>query len=100
MLEWVCPKCNRDVDPALQACPFCGYAEANATPRAPTPPASPRAARRGRTAAFWSDVDRGFRFGLGVVAALTTAYFVVFLSVYFWGRHDLVDRLLRWLPGR
>lgn len=113
MLEWVCPKCNRDVDPSLTHCPFCGFEEGKApaaptsAPAAPAPPAA--VARPGRRlvrrrkrdwSALWGDVERGFRFGLGFVAALAVAYFVLYLISYYGGYPEWADRLARWLRLR
>jgi len=88
MLEWVCPHCNRLVDPGLEVCPFCGGREV-------APPAA-RPARR-RQKFVWADVERGFRIGLGLVAALAVAYFIVFLVAFYGGHEGLLNRLARWL---
>ncbi len=89
MLEWVCPHCERLVHPSLEVCPFCGGREA-------ARPAQPRARQR----FAWADFERGFRIGLGLVAALAAAYFVIFLVAYYGGHEELVDRLARWLRWR
>ena len=94
MLEWVCPQCNREVLPGLDTCPFCGNTELKA-------PAVPRRlSAREKQRLVWADLYRGFRFGLGFVAAVATAYFVAYLVAYFWNLDALVDRLTHWLPGR
>ncbi len=90
MLGWICPQCNREVDPALEACPFCGNREVAAAPR-------PRRARRRFS---WADVDRGFRFGLGFVTVLALVYLLLVLVAYFWRHDELLVRLTRWLYGR
>jgi len=106
MLEWVCPKCNRDVDPALTRCPFCGYDEAKpaADPQAQTVVLPPRPGQRvvRRAAkrdwrAFWKDVDRGFAFGLGFVAVLAVTYFILYLIAHYGGYGEWAERLARWL---
>ena len=93
MLEWVCPKCDREVDPAFQVCPFCGNREAS-------PAKQPETPRRARPGFAWADVERGFRFGLGFVAVLALAYFLVFAAAYITGNDELLARLTRWLPWR
>lgn len=112
MLEWVCPKCNRDVDPSLTRCPFCGYQEgqppvagsSEATTVAPVRPGQPtrRLVRRRKRdwSGFWADVDRGFRFGLGLVAALAVTYFILYLIAYYGGYGEWAERLARWLRLR
>ncbi len=108
MLEWVCPKCGRAVDPGLTQCPFCGYEEVR--------PAKPAAAALSPAAAViggrrvvrvrrasswdWSDVERGFRFGLGFVAALAVTYFILYLIAYYGGYGEWADRLAHWLRMR
>ncbi len=89
MLEWVCPQCSRDVDPAFQVCPFCGGREPAA--------AKLRRARRGIS---WDAVDRGFSFWLGFVAMLALTYFLLFLVAYVWNHDEWLIRLTRWLYGR
>ena len=91
MLEWVCPQCSRAVDPAFQICPFCDKSEATAGEARPA---------RTRHQFAWADIERGFRFGLGFVAAVAVAYFVLFLVAYFRGHEGLVDRLAGWLRWR
>ncbi len=97
MLEWVCPKCDHAVDPALDVCPFCGNREV-----APAPKPRGRAPARGspRQSSFWAEVERGFRFGLGFVAVLALVYFLIFVVAYVQGNDDLLGRLARWLRWR
>ncbi len=90
MLEWVCPNCERAVDPAFDVCPFCGNRETPAAPK-------PQSPRRGFS---WADVERGFRFGLGFVAVLALVYFLLFLVAYVWGNDQLLHRLTHWLYRR
>jgi len=102
MLEWVCPKCQRDVPAGRDICPFC---ETRAASAAAAPPAAPAQPRTGRAAPArprfgWADVERGFRFGLGLVAALAAAYFTLYLAAYFGGWDDLADRLARFIRFR
>ncbi len=92
MLEWVCAGCGRDVDPSFRVCPFCGKSEPLA-PSAKLPEAEPQ--RGGRRA--WSTLDRGFYWGLGLVAALVLGYFVLIVVAHLSGRDDWVERLLRWM---
>ena len=95
MLEWVCPKCGRSVDPGLDTCPFCRSAESAQT--AGPAAAIGRSPRRGREPFQWADVDRGFRFGLGLVAAVACAYFLLFLATYVADHPTWLDKLHRWL---
>lgn len=91
MLEWVCPRCDRDVDPAFQECPFC----ANRGEAAPQgPPKTPK------QEISWEAVDRGFRFFLGLVAVLALVYFLAVVAAYYWGNDEWLSRLTRWLPWR
>ena len=94
MLEWVCPKCDRAVDPAFDVCPFCRTREAAAPRESPVP------VRRARRGLSWNEVERGFRFGLGFVAVLALIYFLVFLVAYVQGNDALLARLLRWIHWR
>ncbi len=98
MLEWVCPSCGRDVDPGLDACPFCKAPEAQAGQ-----PARRVIRRRGVLSAWsWTDVDRGFRFGLGFCVALLLCFWLAY-AAFYWSQADdyaLFDRLTSWLPGR
>ncbi len=94
MLEWVCPKCDRAVDPAFTICPFCAGREVAAAQQ------TPAARREARRAAFRADVERGFRFGLGFVAVLALVYFLLFLVAYFGGDDSLLSHLTRWLYRR
>ncbi len=88
MLEWVCPQCDRQVDPGVEVCPFCGGKGTAA---------KPAGVRRGFN---WDDVERGFRFGLGFVAVLALVYFLLFLVAYVWNHEELLIHLTRWLYGR
>jgi len=90
MLEWVCPQCDRLVDPALQTCPHC----AEKAPEAEQPQAS--AASRSR----WLLVDRVSRVLIWVAGFATLAYFWLFLWAYHTGRDELLFRLARWIPWR
>ncbi len=100
MLEWVCPKCDRAVDPAFEVCPFCGNREVVAapTPRAEARPAAGK--ERARRQSSWADVERGFRFGLGFVAVLALVYVLLVLVAYSLGNDELFYRLTRWLHLR
>ncbi|GEM_PF-3089567 len=89
MLEWICPQCDREVDPAFQVCPFCGGRE--------RPAMKPRRSRRGIS---WEAVDRGFSFGLGFVAVLALTYFLLFLAAYLWHHERWLSWLTDWLYGR
>ena len=99
MLEWICPKCNRAVDPAFATCPFCGDREIAAAAK---PPGRREAPAKGSAArsSFWADVERGFRFGLGFVAVVALVYFLLFLVAYVQGNDNLLARLTRWLRWR
>lgn len=81
MLEWVCPRCDRAVDPGFDVCPFCGNAEA-------TPPAAPT--RR----SAWAVLDLGLRWFLGLVLVVAVTGFVVFLLAYFLHADELLHRML------
>lgn len=101
MLEWVCPRCRRAVDPGFSACPFCGYSSEAAQRSATEAPQTASPVLRPARAGFnWADVERGFRFGLGLVAALAAAYFVLFLIAYFGDLPEWADRLAHWLRLR
>jgi hypothetical protein len=92
MLAWVCPGCGRDVDLGLRACPFCGATEA-AAPGAKTP--EPGVGAKQHTG--WSDIEGGWRWGLGFIASLALAYTVLLFIAYMRGRDDWVDRMLHWI---
>ena len=59
-----------------------------------------RGRRRVRQPFQWADVERGFRFGLGLLAALACGYFLLYLIAYFQERHEWVDALTRWIRLR
>ncbi len=99
MLEWVCPQCDRAVDPAFDVCPFCGNREVAAAPTLPAR-ARPGVGKGKAGGSRWADVERGFRFGLGFVAVLALAYFLLVLVAYFQGNDELFYRLTRWLHLR
>jgi len=50
--------------------------------------------------AIHADIERGFRFGLGFVAALAVTYFVLYLIAYYGGHGEWADRLAHWLQLR
>ena len=88
MLEWVCPSCDRLVDPGLDACPFCARRQPDSPP-----------VLAGPSRYFsWQMADRVFRIALGTVAVLSLVYFLA--VVWAVSRNDdlLIDRLTRWLP--
>jgi hypothetical protein len=91
MLEWVCPRCDRDIDPAFQECPFC----ANRGEAAPQGPA-----KTPRQEIFSEAADRRLRFFLGLAAVLALAYFLAVVAAYYWGSDEWLSRLTRWLPWR
>jgi hypothetical protein len=98
MLEWVCPNCQRDVPAGRDICPFCN---ARTEAAAAAPPAATAQRRPApRTGFGWADVERGFRFGLGLVAALAVAFFTLYLAAYFGGWDDLAERLARFIRFR
>ena len=99
MLEWVCPRCDRAVDPAFDVCPFCKDTEpttvtsgAGAIP-AETAASSPRGSA-------WAVADRVSRFVMGFVTLAALAYFLVFLWAYYSGNDDLLAWLARLLFWR
>lgn len=99
MLEWVCPRCHRSVDPGYDTCPFCGWLPATAAEEKAGAPGG-RAPRPGRRRFNWADVERGFRFGLGFIAAVALGYFLLFVAAYVADHTDWIERLTRWLrPG-
>ena len=88
MLEWVCPSCDRLVDPGLAACPYCSDRQTDLPPVLTGPPRF----------LSWRMADRLFSILMRSVAALALIYlFAVLWAVY---REDdlLIDRLTRWLP--
>lgn len=104
MLEWICPKCNLAVPAGREVCPFCGgepVETSAASPPGATTAKRPSAAPRHSAApSGWADWERGFRFGLGFVAALAVAFFVLYLAAYFGGLDDLAERLARFIRFR
>lgn len=116
MLNWVCPKCSREVAPGLTRCPFCGFEEAKPQAAASVPDVTALGAPAGATpktvvrrvivrrktdwGPWLADVERGFRFGLGFVAALAVTYFVLYLIAYYGGYGEWADKLAQWLRMR
>ena len=100
VLEWICPKCNRAVDPAFDTCPFCGNREIAPAAKPPGRAGSAPVKRSAARGSFWADVERGFRFGLGLTAVLALVYFLLFLVAYVQGNDNLLARLTRWLRWR
>ena len=100
MLEWVCPRCHRSVDPGYDICPFCDWSPAAAPEVSPPLSSAPRVRRPGRQPFNWADVERGFRFGLGFLAALAVGYFVLFVAAYVADHPEWIERLTRWLRLR
>jgi len=107
LFEWVCPKCNRTVLAELTDCPHCAELAAGAAvpPAAPATPAPGAPARRVvrvvrrkpmNWGAVWADVERGFRFGLGFLAALAVGYFVLFFCAYVWAEPETFGRIAHW----
>lgn len=90
MLEWVCPRCDRDVDPGCDVCPFCGA----------SPGEKPRQKPAGRYSEARRVLDRGFRIFLGLGVSLVVAYFLLYLYAYYTGRDALADWLVGWLRIR
>ena len=88
MLEWVCPPCERLVDPALDACPFCAHRQ----------PESPPVLTGPARYFSWSMADRVFRIILGTVAVLALMYFFIVVWAVYAEDDLLLDRLTRWLP--
>ncbi len=88
MLEWVCPACDRVVDPAFDSCPFCA-GQARGTPATAGRP--PQASR-------WQMADRLLRIALGMIAILTLVYFLIVVWAVYREDDLLLDRLTRWLP--
>jgi len=98
MLEWVCPRCRRSVDPGYDVCPFCHWSPATAAEENNAPAGRARSA--GRQRFNWTDVERGFRFGLGFLAALALGYFLLFIAAYVYDHAEWIERLTRWLRPR
>lgn len=99
MFEWVCPKCDRTVLAELKECPHCAAELAEVAAAATAAPAGKHRARPRRKFG-WADVDRGFRFGLGFLAALAVGYFLLFGAAWAWDNPDWMERLTRWLRMR
>ena len=88
MLEWVCPACDRIVDPALDSCPFCA-SQPGKFLAVPTGPVQSDA---------WRTADQLFRIALGTITMLTLIYFLIVVWAVYREDDLLLDRLTRWLP--
>ena len=88
MLEWVCPSCDRLVDPALDSCPFCA-SQAQESPSISTGPVQSDA---------WRIADRLLRIALGTITIVTLIYFLIVVWAVYREDDLLLDRLTRWLP--
>lgn len=99
MLEWVCPRCDRAVDPGFEVCPFCRDAEATgARSDGAKGPAETQAAPVESPA--WDLADRVFRMLMGFVAVAALVYFLAFLWAYYSGNDAWLAWLTRWLFWR
>ncbi len=99
MLEWVCPRCDRAVDPAFDVCPFCEDTETTTSTSAggATPAETGAGSLRGSA---WAGADRVSRLVMGFVALGVLVYFLVFLWAYYSGNDGLLTWLTRWLFWR
>ena len=88
MLEWVCPSCDRLVDPGLDACPFCARRQ----------PGSPPVLTGPVRHVSWLMADRILRITLGAIAVLSLVYFLAVAWAVYTENDLLIDRLTRWLP--
>ena len=88
MLEWVCPSCDRLVDPGLDACPFCARRQ----------PESPRVLTGPARKISWPMADRILRIVMGMAAILALVYFLAVVWTVYREDDLLIDRLTRWLP--
>ena len=103
MFEWICPKCDRPVLAEMTECPHCAAMEVElaAARSAERPGARPAPRGFGARKKFdWADVDRGFRFGLGFLAALAIGYFLLFAAALVWDHPEWLARLTRVLRLR
>ncbi len=108
-MRWICPRCGKSVNLALNQCPYCLTSEAEASAPAPQPQAGPsRPASRGpatakiaggesqsawarflaRTATLLDEPEdsslvRGFRMGVGFMLAVVTIALLIGL-VWLW----------------
>jgi len=88
MLEWVCPSCDRLVDPGLDACPFCARRQ----------PGSPPVLTGPARDVSWLIADPIFRIVMGMAAILALVYFLAVVWAVYREDDLLIDRLTRWLP--
>ena len=96
MFEWVCPKCDRTVLAEMTECPHCAAMEAPGAAAASATKPGARLAR-GKSKFGWADVDRGFRFGLGFLAALALGFFLLFGAAWVWDHPEWMERLTLWM---
>ena len=88
MLEWVCPSCDRLVDPGLDSCPFCARRQPG------SPPVLTGPARH----VSWLMADPIFRIVMGMAAILALVYFLAVVWAVYTENDLLIDRLTHWLP--
>ncbi|MFQ5723946.1 MAG: hypothetical protein ACE5G6_05590 [Terriglobia bacterium] len=108
-MRWICPRCGKSVNLALNQCPYCLTSEAEPSPPAAAPetqPSPPRPRRppkakitTGESSSAWarflartsalleepeeSSLVRGFRMGVGFMLAVVTIALLIGL-VWFW----------------
>jgi hypothetical protein len=98
MLEWICPRCDRAVDPAFLECPFCKKPGAAAGPAGEASPSHGiETAGRNMVLALADWISRIL---MGFVAVAALIYFLVFVWAYYSGNDALLARLTRLLFWR
>jgi hypothetical protein len=98
MLEWICPRCDRGVDPAFLECPFCKEAGAAAGPASEA--SSPHGIETAGRNTVVALADRISTILMGFIAAAALIYFLVFVWAYYSGNDALLARLTRLLFWR